>query len=698
MPIAMQRAVDNVLAVTKESVKTFTYESLHNIVRLINGLSALLLSILPGKASILEGIHGWELRPTFRGPRLPRWMENGVSSFNQFIHEFSVDSDTSSSVDYSSDGEDCDIYPPSPLSQSSRFSRESSFSKHNRSWIWWIRCIISWVLFPVKLFFGLPLYFINSAFPTSKAPARSGNHPSIVQSPRRLQTLKDHFVQRATDRRRGVVEDLHLAIEIFIESAFDVVHKAAHSLLSPADTFRSIFQWFSSKCNGRKDIPSEDFVTSCPTTVLSDKDPTPSERKTSFNLNTDARTCQDVITELGYPYEAIRVVTADGYVLLMERMPRRDSRKVVYLQHGILDSSMGWVSNGVVGSPAFAAFDQGYDVFLGNFRGLVSREHVNKKISSRQYWKYSINEHGTQDIPAMIEKIHDIKISELKSNQSNIEEESNTDQPYKLCAICHSLGGAAILMYVITRRIEEKPHRLSRMILLSPAGFHHDSTVVFTMSEYLFFLVAPVLALFLPAFYIPTRFFRMLLNKLARDFHNLPAVGGLVQTLMSYVVGGDSSNWVGVLGLPHYNMNDMPGVAFRVALHLAQMKRSKKFVMFDYGSPAANTEVYGTPEPLDLGQYYGFIDIPVDLVAGRKDRVIKPSMVRKHYKVMKDAGVEVSFSEFEYAHLDFTFSHREELLSYVMSRLLLVGPPSKQVQRPKSLRPKRKDLQVKTGT
>lgn len=130
-------------------------------------------------------------------------MCSGVSSFNQFIHEFSVDSDTSSSVDYSSDGEDCDIYPPSPLSQSSRFSRESSFSKHNRSWI---RCIISWVLFPMKLFFGLPLYFFNSAFPTSKAPARSGNHPSVVQSPRRLQALKDNFVQRATDRRRGVVE------------------------------------------------------------------------------------------------------------------------------------------------------------------------------------------------------------------------------------------------------------------------------------------------------------------------------------------------------------------------------------------------------------------------------------------------------------------------------------------------------------
>lgn len=295
----------------------------------------------------------------------------------------------------------------------------------------------------------------------------------------------------------------------------------------------------------------------------------------------------------------------------------------------------------------------------------------------------------------MIEKIHEIKVSELKSGRHDQEEGSSSEQPYELCTICHSLGGAAILIYVITRRIEEKPHRLSRMILLSPAGFHHDSTFVFTMMEYLFLLVAPVLAPFLPAFYIPTRFFRMLLNKLARDFHNLPAVGGLVQTLMSYVVGGDSSNWVGVLGIPHYNMNDMPGVAFRVALHLAQMKHSKKFIMFDYGSAAANLEEYGSPEPLDLGEYYGFIDIPVDLVAGRKDKVIRPSMVRKHYKLMKEAGVEASYNEFEYAHLDFTFSHREELLAYVMSRLLLVGPSSKQIYGQKSLKLKGKDEQAR---
>ncbi|PRQ16482.1 putative triacylglycerol lipase [Rosa chinensis] len=695
----MQRLVDNAIAVTKESVKTFTYESLNNIVRFINGVSALLLALLPGKANILEGIHGWELRPTFRGPRFPRWMENGVSSFNQFIHELPVDSDSegsSVSIDYGEEYSDEDICPASPSSQSSRVSRSYSMP---RQWTGWmcIRYIFYWILFPARFLLGLPGLLCRSSYNRATTPSSAPGSSQLshrTSSLNRVQFLKDHIIQRTTDRRRGVIEDLHLAIEIFIEAVFDVVHKAAHFVLSPFDALRTLFGWFSSNNNRVQDTHGSASDASVPTATLGDDDPVPTERNTSFQaLNTDARTCQDVITELGYPYEAIHVITSDGYVLLLERIPRRDSRKAVYLQHGILDSSMGWVSNGVVGSPAFAAYDQGYDVFLGNFRGLVSREHVDKSISSRQYWQYSINEHGTQDIPAMIEKIHQVKTAELKLSQPDIEEETNGDQPYKLCAICHSLGGAAILMYVVTQRIEEKPHRLSRLILLSPAGFHEDSTFMFSVVEYSFLLLAPLLQPLVPGIYIPTKFFRMLLNKLARDFHNYPAVGGLVQTLMSYFVGGDSSNWVGVLGLPHYNMNDMPGVSFQVALHLAQMKRAKRFRMFDYGRASANMEVYGSPEPLDLGEYYGLIDIPVDLVAGRKDKVIRPSMVRKHYKVMKNSGVNASYNEFEYAHLDFTFSHREELLAYVMSRLLLVEPPPKQSS-PKGLKLKKKGQQV----
>ncbi|NP_001297387.1 uncharacterized protein LOC100193803 [Zea mays] len=693
----LQEFVDNVIAVTKESVKTFTYESLNNIARFINGMSALLLTLLPGKGNILEGINGWELKPALRGPRLPRWMESGVSSFNEFIHELSVDSDADSIADSVAGDDDHEefVCPPSPLSQSSRLSHASSFGRHDRRLRRHIRYAVSWILWPLRFFVSLIFILFNAIkFRMVRSTAKGAETPHLSRTglAKKSFHIRDQFLQRTTDRRRGVFEDLHLAIEIFIESVFDIVHKAAHYILSPSEVWQNLFCWIQG--SGHDTSSVVDVLTA---NVGSDN-PVPTERKTVYrhSLNTDSRTCEDVITELGYPFEAIKVVTSDGYVVLLERIPRRDSQKVVLLQHGILDSSMGWVSNGVVGSPAFAAYDQGYDVFLGNLRGLVSREHIDKSISSYKYWKYSVNEHGTKDMPAIIEEIHKIKISELGKSQPQSaegtgdqndklkslevqasQEDSIEDQPYKLCAVCHSLGGAVMLMYVVTSRITQKPHRLSRLVLLSPAGFHEDSNVVFSMVEKLILFVGPVLAPLIPGLYIPTRFFRMLLNKLARDFHNYPALGGLVQTLMGYVVGGDSSNWVGVLGLPHYNMDDMPGVSFHVALHLAQIKRAKKFQMYDYGSSAANIEAYGTPEPLDLGAHYGLIDIPVDLVAGQRDRVISPSMVKKHYKLMRKSGVEVSYNEFEYAHLDFTFSHREELLSYVMSRLLLVTDPGK---------------------
>jgi pimeloyl-ACP methyl ester carboxylesterase len=282
-------------------------------------------------------------------------------------------------------------------------------------------------------------------------------------------------------------------------------------------------------------------------------------------------------------------------------------------------------------------------------------------------------------MPAMITKIHELKMLELpgpshsgskNGENSKLVENSRENLPYTLCGIAHSLGGAAILIYVVTQRLAKRPHYLSRLILLSPAGFHEDVPFAARLLLY----VAPFVAFVLPGIYIPTRFFRALFNKLSRDFQNYPALGSLVQAILSYLIGGDSSNWVGAIGVSHYNMNNMPGVSVRVGVHLGQMMRSKRFIMYDYKSKELNLQAYGTPYPLDIGANYGVIDIPVDVVGGRRDRLIPPSMVRKHYDTMKNAGCQASYSEFEFAHLDFTFANREELMAYVASRLSLVAP------------------------
>jgi len=63
-------------------------------------------------------------------------------------------------------------------------------------------------------------------------------------------------------------------------------------------------------------------------------------------------------------------------------LPIAGARDVVFFMHGILDTSMGWVCNGVTGSNAFAAYDAGFDVWLGNSRANPPRLHMGESACS----------------------------------------------------------------------------------------------------------------------------------------------------------------------------------------------------------------------------------------------------------------------------------------------------------------------------
>ncbi|MCO5584056.1 hypothetical protein L7F22_037978 [Adiantum nelumboides] len=677
----MQRLVDSVLGVAKESLKAFSQEAFNNTVKLINGIAALILTFLPGKESILERVHGWELQPTcLRAPRLPRWMEDGVSTFNHFIHDYASGLDADVESEYESMVEDnYSFEPSSPSSQSSRMSSASCFhdANRNRNLYSFKGSTLSSVV-PSFLWGLLGITPVQQLTTMDSSPISGSSTCSLNSmyglASKGITSVKDFVVHYSTDRRRGIIEDLQLIVELFIERVFDVIRKVVLHCLSPLQTIKLFIGALFTPHNGTAGS------TDVKTATLGDSNPAPSVKKEKRfpAMNTDARIAEDIVRDLGYPYEAMKVVTEDGYVLLLERIARPESQKVLFLQHGLLDSSMGWVKNGVVGSHAFAAHDHGYDVFLGNFRGFASQEHLDKKISSQRYWKFAIDEHGTKDIPAMIEKIRDLKMKELKNLNVTSSKvcDSNDQQPYTICGVAHSLGGAALLIYVVTRRLEGKPHHLSRLILLSPAGFHKEAPAPYDLYQYIFPAIAPIAFALIPGLYIKTWIFRGLFNKLARDFRNYPALGALVQFLCSYFIGGgDSSNWLEALGQSHYNMYDMPGIAYRVLVHLSQMRRADRFQMYDFGV-AANIKTYGTSYPLDIGKHYGLINIPVDFVAGRKDKLIPKSNIRRHYQVLRDSGGTVSYKEFDYAHLEFTVAYREDLLAYVMSRLLLVTGPS----------------------
>ena len=127
-----------------------------------------------------------------------------------------------------------------------------------------------------------------------------------------------------------------------------------------------------------------------------------------------------MIAKLGYPSETHEVVTEDGYILQMHRIPFGKNsplvegveRPAVYLQHGLLCSSADYVmgipekSLGLPGTrmeicstqlkkffSGYVLADAGYDVWLGNYRGnTYSRKHQSldpDSLFDNSFWLYS---------------------------------------------------------------------------------------------------------------------------------------------------------------------------------------------------------------------------------------------------------------------------------------------------------------------
>ena len=115
---------------------------------------------------------------------------------------------------------------------------------------------------------------------------------------------------------------------------------------------------------------------------------------------------EDIVKFNGFKFEEHDVTTDDGYILKTFRI-RGDTKvgaPVVFLQHGLIDSSDAFVMNGRENSPAFILADAGYDVWLGNNRGnRFSRNHTSldpdswDKDVKYKFWDFSFQEMAEHD-------------------------------------------------------------------------------------------------------------------------------------------------------------------------------------------------------------------------------------------------------------------------------------------------------------
>ncbi|CAH8624915.1 unnamed protein product [Schistosoma haematobium] len=116
----------------------------------------------------------------------------------------------------------------------------------------------------------------------------------------------------------------------------------------------------------------------------------------------------EVISSKGYTSEEHYVTTKDGFILCIIRiLPKchvaSGRQKVVFLQHGLLDSAHTWVNNLPDESLGFILADDCYDVWLGNSRGSTySSNHQYLKPDDKEFWEFSWDEMGKYDLPATL--------------------------------------------------------------------------------------------------------------------------------------------------------------------------------------------------------------------------------------------------------------------------------------------------------
>ncbi|GMT06717.1 hypothetical protein PENTCL1PPCAC_28891, partial [Pristionchus entomophagus] len=177
----------------------------------------------------------------------------------------------------------------------------------------------------------------------------------------------------------------------------------------------------------------------------------------------ETMTPAEMIVHWGYEVEEHDVITDDGFVLSMLRIPCGRASKganascrrpPILLVHGLFQDSTAFVMNPPESSPGMILADAGFDVFLLNMRGTTyGQRHLNLTTNDSEFWKFSMDDMAKYDAPAAIDKA-------LALNGAS-----------SLYYIGHSQG--TMISFLMLAERPEYNRKVRAMFELAPTGTEH---------------------------------------------------------------------------------------------------------------------------------------------------------------------------------------------------------------------------------
>lgn len=392
--------------------------------------------------------------------------------------------------------------------------------------------------------------------------------------------------------------------------------------------------------NKKRDAALPNVHTAIATKQLADNDP-------SLHMTTP-----QLIALHGYRAESHFVLTEDGYILTVHRIPhsknsttKSSPRKTVLLHHGLLGSSADWVLTGPEKGLAFILSEAGYDVWLANVRGnTYSKMHTTWPLDSYEFWNFTWHDVSQHDLPAVINYIMETKNSDVKINY-----------------IGHSMGTTALFALLSTKTEYNKILRAG--FALAPVAYMTQiQSPIRLLAKYVNNIDFLMKLLGVNEF-LPQSSVMRWLSKYACDINHYEE--NVCENILFILAGFDKKQFNRALW-PIILSHLPAGASTKTLIHYAQeIHNDGCFQQFDYGHKG-NMMQYGSPTPPEYPVKK--ITLPIALFSAHNDWLAGEADVSNLYAQLPNPIQHYIVPLEEFNHIDFIWGIDAPTLVY--SKLL----------------------------